>query len=118
LTAPTALIGQSFFSTSDVKRTGVNWPNIQMFFLPVSPSKAFRDSLSRAVSIDHSVLSSVMDSHEDRDGFMLLPILVRPKGVGDVTLKDKNPFSDPLIDPRCMEHPDDAKALVEGMKYM
>jgi len=99
LTAPSALIGQGFFSSSDAQDSGRDWPNIQMFFLPMAPSKGVRESFARGLRLvsGNEILKELMDPHHGKDGFSLLPLLVRPKGRGEVTLKDKNPFSDPLI---------------------
>lgn len=35
-------------------------------------------------------------------------------GVGEITLKNKDPFSPPIIDPHYLEHPDDVTALIDG----
>jgi choline dehydrogenase-like flavoprotein len=42
------------------------------------------------------------------------PVLLRPKSVGTVTLKSKNPFDPPVLDPNCLSHPDDVELMVKG----
>jgi hypothetical protein len=42
-----------------------------------------------------------------KDGFF--------KSVGEIILKDKNPFTPPIIDPKYLHHPHDVKLLTEGL---
>ncbi|MDF1762236.1 MAG: choline dehydrogenase [Oleibacter sp.] len=44
--------------------------------------------------------------------------VLRPKSRGHVKLKDANPNSEPLIDPKLLEHPDDFDAMVRGVKLV
>lgn len=52
--------------------------------------------------------------HED--GFSILPSLLQPKSRGEVTLRDKNPMSAPVIDPCFLSEPSDLEQLVAGAK--
>ena len=49
-------------------------------------------------------------------GFTTLPTLLHPKSTGTITLASSDPFAAPLIDPRYLSHPEDIRALVEGLK--
>ncbi|MCC2636811.1 MAG: glucose-methanol-choline oxidoreductase [Moraxellaceae bacterium] len=42
--------------------------------------------------------------------------LLRPKSHGTVSLKDRNPETPPVIDPKFLDHPDDIETLVAGYK--
>ncbi|BAP13798.1 alcohol/choline dehydrogenase [Alcanivorax sp. NBRC 101098] len=42
--------------------------------------------------------------------------ILRPKSRGNITLRDGNPRSPALIDPRFLEHPDDMEGMVRGVK--
>lgn len=44
--------------------------------------------------------------------------ILRPKSRGNITLRDSNPRSPALIDPRFLEHPDDMERMVRGVKAM
>ena len=50
------------------------------------------------------------------DGGLILPTLLRPKSRGSITLKTKDPFDHPLIQPNYLQHPEDVKAFVAGLK--
>ncbi|MEQ3635938.1 choline dehydrogenase [Alcanivorax sp.] len=41
---------------------------------------------------------------------------LRPKSRGNITLRDANPRSPALINPRFLEHPDDMESMVRGVK--
>jgi choline dehydrogenase-like flavoprotein len=44
--------------------------------------------------------------------------VLRPKSRGTIGLRDANPRSPALIDPRFLEHPDDMEGMVRGVKAM
>ncbi|OXA57371.1 Choline dehydrogenase, mitochondrial [Folsomia candida] len=56
-------------------------------------------------------------SARGKDSFLQLVTLARPKGVGYVKLRDRNPRSPMLIDPKYLQNKEDVKILVEGMKF-
>jgi len=95
LTVPSGITAQYFFTSSIAN--GTDWPDVQTFLAPIAPSKFLIDLFGRAFSVKKEVFEEVMGPLDGSDGFILLSMLVRPKSRGQVTLGDKNPFSDPLI---------------------
>ncbi|KAH7961740.1 hypothetical protein HPB52_011856 [Rhipicephalus sanguineus] len=53
---------------------------------------------------------------DGRPGFRAIAILNRPRSRGSISLRSKNPYEHPNIDPNMFEHPYDAKALAQGTK--
>ena len=51
-----------------------------------------------------------------RDGGLLLPTLLRPKSRGFIQLKTDNPLDQPYIQPNYLQHPEDIKTFVAGLK--
>lgn len=49
-------------------------------------------------------------------GYSLIPILMRPKGRGHITLGGTDPAADPLIDPAYWAEQDDVDLMVKAMK--
>jgi choline dehydrogenase len=49
---------------------------------------------------------------------MITPILLHPKSRGSVTLTSSDIRDDPIIDTNYLDHPEDMKTLVEGMKII
>jgi len=89
------MTGQFFHTSTKVKEK--DWPDIQAFFVPIAPSNFLIEIFGRAFSIKKEAFTEMIQPHHGKDGFAILTVLVRPKSRGELTLKDKNPFSDPLI---------------------
>ncbi|KAA0192098.1 hypothetical protein HAZT_HAZT003952 [Hyalella azteca] len=51
-----------------------------------------------------------------RDGFSMIPMLARPKSVGSITLRSRNPLDPPIVDPNCLSHPDDLSLMIKAAK--
>ena len=52
----------------------------------------------------------------DHDGYSILPTLIRPKSVGEITLKSSDPFEYPNINPKYFSHPEDLEIMMRGVK--
>lgn len=48
--------------------------------------------------------------------FIILPILLHPKSKGSIRLQSDDPFDPPLIDPNYLDHPDDVKTMLRGIR--
>lgn len=44
----------------------------------------------------------------------IMPYLTRPKSLGSVVLRSRDPFDPPIVDPNYLSHPDDVHTLVNG----
>lgn len=51
-----------------------------------------------------------------RQGYSLHAYVLRPKSRGSVHLASSDPYAEPVIDQRLLDHPDDAKSLVNGIR--
>ncbi|RIV18298.1 choline dehydrogenase [Fibrisoma montanum] len=79
-------------------------PNMQFQFAPVH------------LGDDYSGDMYDMATYPTTDGYTILPTLLKPKSVGNVSIRSANPLDAPLIDPRYLSHEDDQRVLVEGVK--
>lgn len=61
-------------------------------------------------------IEQLMDINEEMAIAMVFVIVTNPKSVGSVKLRNKNPFSKPLIYPNYLSHPYDMETVVRGMK--
>ena len=55
-------------------------------------------------------------TYPTKDGYTILPSLVKPKSVGYVGLKTTNPLDSPLIQPNFLSEEEDLQTLVTGTK--
>ena len=84
----------AFFSTEDESE---EWPNIQL----------------------HLVVAKVEDHGRTLNfgyGISCHVCILRPESRGEVTLKDRNPLSSPIINPNFLDSDKDRKQLLEGVK--
>ena len=51
---------------------------------------------------------------ENRNGMMLLPVLLHPQSNGTIRLKSTDPFESPIIDPNYLAVREDVDVLVDG----
>jgi choline dehydrogenase len=72
-------------------------PDLQFAFMPL-----LRNPSGSPIPVGH--------------GFGLVPIAVRPKSRGQVSLASPDPRAAPLIDPNYLDHPDDLRTLLDGMQ--
>jgi choline dehydrogenase len=49
-------------------------------------------------------------------GLTICPTLIRPKSIGQLTLRSNDPFSAPTIEPSYLDHEEDLRTLVKGIK--
>lgn len=85
-------------------RAGLTRPDLQLHSAPVG------------IPGDYSMDIYDMKTYPHRDGMGVLSILLRPESRGYIGLKDANPLSDPLIQPRFLSHPSDMTRLLIGLK--
>lgn len=50
------------------------------------------------------------------DSYSAIPVLLRPKSVGSITLRSTSPYAAPVIYPNYLTDPIDVKRIVEGIK--
>ncbi|CAL8090579.1 unnamed protein product [Orchesella dallaii] len=108
---------QAFFSTSFVRKSGLDWPDFQLILTDSAPIEGTDAVLSNILGIRHDILEKLMKNVVGKDGFMLTLVFGRPKSRGDIKLGSKDPFQDPIIDPQYLAHPDDIKSFVEAVKF-
>lgn len=46
------------------------------------------------------------------------PVLIRPRSVGRLTLRSARVADPPRLDPNYFDHPDDMKAMIEGVRLV
>lgn len=51
-----------------------------------------------------------------KEGFSVYPVVMRPKSRGTVRLASANYKKAPVVDPNYLNHPDDLKLLIKGMR--
>ncbi|CAG7654424.1 unnamed protein product, partial [Allacma fusca] len=117
LSSAIMLLAEGMISTSSVRKTGIDWPDVYIYLHEVGTYFNSVQDYTDMLGTDFRYMDSVLKSSQGENTFSLTQILFRPKSIGEITLRDRNPFSHPLINPNYLKHPDDVQALVEGIKF-
>ena len=66
------------------------------------------------VGLQRNFLANYVEPAEGKDAFFNLLSVGRPHTRGQITLRSKDPFDKPLIDPKYYSDPRDAEIMIEG----
>lgn len=73
-------------------------------------------SMRDMLGIPEEFYEKVFRSIANKEAFGMVPVLLKPKSRGRVVIKSKNPFRWPSLQPNYMDHPDDIRAMLEGVQ--
>jgi PREDICTED: similar to CG9503-PA len=94
-----------------------DYPDIEIHFVAGGPMSDHGRGLYQMYGLKEEVWEKFFVPNLIYDAISLYPVLLRPKSVGYIKLRSKNPFDHPIIDPKYLTHPDDIRRVVEGMKF-
>ncbi|XP_037945096.1 glucose dehydrogenase [FAD, quinone]-like [Teleopsis dalmanni] len=75
-------------------------------------------SMRDLLGITDEFYHSVFDGIHNKETFGLVPVLLRPKSRGRISLRSRNPFHWPKMEPNYMQNADDIRAMVEGVQMI
>jgi choline dehydrogenase len=84
--------------------TTTNRPDIQFHFAPVNSGNDYKTDIYNLKTFPHT------------NGFGILAILLHPESRGYVSIKSKNVFDAPLIQPCFLQSENDKNTLLKGLK--
>ncbi|CAG7835887.1 unnamed protein product [Allacma fusca] len=112
---PSPFSSQGFISTSIEK--SMEWPNLQLYTSSLGLYDLLASDLSRLMGFKQEPIEMILKDQFGKNAFSSLVTLVRPKSVGEILLRDRNPESHPLINPNYLNDPRDVQAIVEGAQF-
>ncbi len=86
-------------------RDGLLYPNIQLYFSPVSYTRA-------------PVGQRPLMNPDPFPAFLLGLSNTRPRSRGQIRIANTDPLAAPIIEPNYLSHDDDVQDLLEGVKYL
>lgn len=89
-------------------------PNLELLFQ--AGSLVSDPLIPKNFGIRDDIYDAVFKPIQNKESFMVWPILLRPKSKGRVMLKDSNPDSEPLLYPNYFEDEDDLRVVVDGVE--
>ncbi|CAG7632001.1 unnamed protein product, partial [Allacma fusca] len=118
LSLPAMLTLTGFVNSKEQRKTGIDWPDIQIYLQELSTYSLKPTDFAKVFQIQYEKWDSLFKSSYGKNTFGFGIGLVRPKSSGEIRLRDRNHLSKPLIDPNYLEHPDDVQALVDGIQMV
>ncbi|KAK6636425.1 hypothetical protein RUM43_010086 [Polyplax serrata] len=95
---------------------GGDWPDIQFHFAPSSVNSDNGDQIRKVLGLRDRVYNTVYKPLVNAETWTILPLLLRPKSSGRVSLKSSNPLDYPVIEPNYFRYKEDVQVLIEGIK--
>lgn len=92
-------------------------PDLELLFASGSLHSDNGRVLKTALRISDDVYDTVYKPIENEEAWSVWPIMQHPRSVGRLTLRSKNPFEPPKMDPNIFSHPADLEIILEGVKH-
>lgn len=101
---------------TEISKDQTKHPDIELYFKNkiISGESKFNPFL-----LKEEIFSSLWKPNEGKKALSVGVLLAHPKSTGSLTLKDKDPLHQPLIDPNQLSDPDDEdiNTLLHGIKF-
>ena len=105
----------AFVKTKYTNQTD-DWPDIQYHFVAGTPVSDGGTQIRFTSGIRNEIWNEYYKQLEWTDTWQAIPVLLRPKSVGNIRLASTDPYAKPLIDPKYFSDIHDMKVLIEGIK--
>ncbi|CAL7944277.1 unnamed protein product [Xylocopa violacea] len=92
-------------------------PDVELLFASGSLHSDGGLVLKKALRISDELYDTVYKPIENQDSWSIWPIMQSPRSVGRLTLKSKDPFEAPKMEPNFFTHPADVEIILEGLKH-
>lgn len=89
-------------------------PDLELLFINGAVSS--EATLKKSFGIDDNVYNTVYKKTEEKNAYMIFPMIMRPKSKGWIELKDRNPFRYPAIYPNYFSDESDLDIIVAGVR--
>lgn len=91
-----------------------DYPEIELLF---TPSRSISDQIfSTVLGIADTHRNKIVTYAANYSSWSILPTLSHPKSRGKILLQSKNPKDKPIIYANYLDHPDDVKTLIDGVR--
>lgn len=107
--------GLAFVNTKYANKTD-DYPDIEFHFVSGSTNSDGGNQLKKAHGLTDIFYEKVFGPISNKDSWSIIPMLLRPRSVGQIKLRSANPFDYPLIYPNYFKDEFDLKTLIEGVK--
>lgn len=93
-------------------------PDIELVMGVSSLAGDISGSYRGLLGLTQEFYKQVFGDHLGSDAFTIVPVLLRPKSRGRLTLRSSNPLDPPVVDLNYYDHEDDLNTIVKGIKMV
>ncbi|KAH8334908.1 hypothetical protein KR074_005830 [Drosophila pseudoananassae] len=95
-----------------------DYPDMELVLGAGSLSGDRFGTMRNLLGITDDFYNTMFGDLQNKETFGLVPVLLRPKSRGRISLRSRNPFHWPRMEPNFMQHPDDIRAMIEGIEMI
>ncbi|KAL6262875.1 hypothetical protein P5V15_005664 [Pogonomyrmex californicus] len=115
------IVNRDFFKTYPHVNTSKltakdHYPDIELVLGASSLADDISGSYRGLLGLTEDFYKEVYSGYEGLDSFMIVPVLLRPKSRGRITLRSANPWDPPIVDINYYDHEDDLNTMVQAIK--
>jgi len=113
----TGVEGVGFFNSRKQPESDKR-PHLQIMLwpMPLASDDAQQQTSINTFNYVKKYFTSVHGGMSDKQGLLLMPVLLHPRSTGSVRLESTDPHAKPLIHPNYLEHIQDLDILVDGIR--
>lgn len=93
-----------------------DYPDVELVLGVGALTGDLSGALRELLGLSQTFERSVFGRYKGRDAFSIVPIIMRPKSRGRVSLRSTDPMQAPLLQPNYYEDPSDLRTMVRGIK--
>ncbi|KAM0730958.1 Glucose dehydrogenase [FAD, quinone] [Formica fusca] len=93
-----------------------DYPDIELLLGASSLTGDISGSYRSLLGLTEDFREEVFGDYNGLDAFTIVPVLLRPKSRGRLTLRSTNPLDSPIVDVNYYDHEDDLNTMVQAIK--
>ncbi|XP_035775487.1 glucose dehydrogenase [FAD, quinone]-like isoform X3 [Anopheles albimanus] len=105
-----------FVGFVNTANTSEPYPNVQYHYVHSRRRTGLASSLVRGMELRESIAEVLERANAETDLLVIFAVLLNPKSWGSIRLRTAQALDKPTIDAGYLEHPDDVKQLIGGIR--
>lgn len=95
-----------------------DYPDVELVLGASSLAGDVSGSYRGLLGLTNEFYNEVFSDYKGFDGFMIVPVLLRPKSRGRLILRNSDPWNPPIVDINYYDHEDDLNTMVQAIKIV
>ncbi|OXA60509.1 Glucose dehydrogenase [FAD, quinone] [Folsomia candida] len=105
------------FLHSRYSNKSTDWPDLQLFFLSATPAIDGGGGFQKYFGATTEMIETFYHPIKFKEGYTIVPILLRPFSRGYMKLRSHHPYDMPIIQPNFLSDRRDFDVLLDGLKH-